>query len=83
MTALQYKLLTSGGNRLVISVSFISDKDFNQRKNNSVLFVGVVDGLNYLLDANDEGSYRQKGTHFMIICTEDMLRVSEKRNLFL
>ncbi|XP_019850338.1 PREDICTED: lethal(2) giant larvae protein homolog 2-like [Amphimedon queenslandica] len=56
------------------------DKEYNQRKNHSVLFVGVVDGLNYLLDANDEGSYKQKGTHYMIICTEDMLRVTSIPN---
>ena len=59
-----------------VTLSCPTDKEYNQRKNHSVLFVGIVDGLNYLLDANDEGSYKQKGTHYMIICTEDMLRVS-------
>jgi lethal(2) giant larvae protein len=51
------------------------EKEFNQRKNQSVLFVGVIDGANYLLEVNDEGSYRQRGLHYLIMCTEDMLRV--------
>lgn len=53
----------------------LPDKEFNPRNNQAVLFAGVVDGDNYLLDINDSGSFKSKGSHYIIMCTEDMLRV--------
>lgn len=61
-------------NYFIITASVL-EKEYNQRKNNAILFVGVIDGLNYLLDINDEGSYKQKGTHYLVMCTEEILRV--------
>ena len=37
--------------------------------------MGVIDGHNYLLDINDQGSYHAKGGQYMVVCTEDMLKV--------
>ena len=54
----------------------IAEKEFNQKRNLAVLFAGVIDGLSYLLDVNEQGNFKPKGTHFMVVCTEDMLRVS-------
>ena len=58
------------------AVVFFTEKDLHQRKNQAVLFTGAIDGQGYLLDVNDSGSYKPKGTHYMIVCTEDLLRVS-------
>ena len=54
----------------------IAEKEFSQKRNQAVLFAGVIDGLSYLLDVNEQGSFKPKGTHFMVVCTEDMLRVN-------
>ena len=54
--------------------SFI-EKDFNLRKNHAALFVGVIDGANYLLDINDEWAFKPKGKHYIIMCTEEMIQV--------
>ena len=46
------------------------------KKNHPVLFVGVFDSHNYLLSINDRGSYHStKGGQYMVVCTEDMMKV--------
>ena len=53
-----------------------AEHNFNQKKNETVLFVGVVDAQSYLLDVNDEGSFRSaRGTQYIAICTEGGIRV--------
>ncbi len=53
-----------------------SDREFNAKKNQAVVFAGVIDGHNYLLDINDSGSFHAKGGQYIVICTEDTLKVS-------
>ena len=50
--------------------------DGDSSDGDSSVFTGAIDGQGYLLDVNDSGSYKPKGTHYMIVCTEDLLRVS-------
>ena len=51
------------------------DREFNVKKNQATLFVGVIDGQNYLLDINDTGSYHAKGGQYIVVVTEDSIKV--------
>jgi len=51
------------------------DREFNVKKNHATLFVGVIDGQNYLLDINDSGSYHAKGGQYIVVVTEDSIKV--------
>ena len=57
-----------------LSLSF-SERDFNMKKNQATLFLGVIDGQNYLLDVNDSGSYHAKGGQYIVIVAEDSIKV--------
>ena len=53
-----------------------SERDFSQKNNETVLFLGVIDAQSYLLDVNDEGSFRSaRGTQYLTLCTEEGIRV--------
>ena len=52
------------------------DKDLSVKKNNATLFVGIIDGHSYLLDINDQGSFHPKGSHYLVVCSEDGIKVS-------
>ena len=45
------------------------------KKNQATLFLGVIDGQNYLLDVNDSGSYHAKGGQYIVIVAEDSIKV--------
>ena len=46
------------------------------KKDETLLFTGVLDAQSYLLDVNDEGSFRSaRGTQYLIICTEEGIKV--------
>ena len=46
------------------------------KKEETVLFVGVIDAQSYLLDVNDEGSFRSaRGTQYLTVCTEEGIKV--------
>ena len=45
------------------------------KKNQATLFLGVIDGQNYLLDVNDSGSYHPKGGQYIVIVAEDSIKV--------
>jgi lethal(2) giant larvae protein len=52
------------------------EHNFNVKKDETVLFAGVVDAQSYLLDVNDEGSFRSaRGTQYLTICTEEGIKV--------
>lgn len=52
------------------------EHNYNQKKNETVLFAGVIDAQSYLLDVNDEGSFRSaRGTQYLAVCTEDGIKV--------
>ena len=53
-----------------------TEREFNIKKNHAALFLGVIDSHNYLLDVNDRGSYHAKGGQYLVVCTEDCLKVS-------
>ena len=56
---------------------FSPEEELNAKKNHAVLFIGVFDGQNYLLDINDKGSYHPgKGNEYLVVCTEDAIKVS-------
>ncbi len=48
-----------------------------------MLFAGVVDQHNYLMDINDTGSYHSnsKGTQYLVVVTEEGLKVASLPNL--
>ena len=48
-----------------------------------MLFAGVVDQQNYLLDINDEGSYHSssKGAQYLVVVTEEGLKVTSLPNM--
>eukprot|EP00731_Ephydatia_muelleri_P029308 Em0020g952a len=51
------------------------EEELNAKKNHAVLFIGVFDGQNYLLDINDKGSYHPgKGNEYLVVCTEDAIK---------
>ena len=61
----------------VLACVHFSDEELNAKKNHAVLFTGVFDGQNYLLDINDKGSYHPgKGSEYLVVCTEDAIKVS-------
>ena len=52
------------------------EHNYNQKKNETVLFAGVIDAQCYLLDVNDEGSFRSaRGTQYLAVCTEEGIKV--------
>lgn len=54
------------------------EKEYNAKKNHSVVFCGILDHQHYLLDINDSGSYHQnssKGSQWIVIITEDAIKV--------
>jgi lethal(2) giant larvae protein len=52
------------------------EHNYNQKKNETVLFAGVIDAQSYLLDVNDEGSFRSaRGTQYLTVCTEEGIKV--------
>lgn len=55
-----------------------SEREFNARRNHAVVFCGVIDHQNYLMDINDPGSYHHsssKGGQWIVIVTEDAIKV--------
>ena len=61
--------------RFTVYIPFLSERDFNMKKNQATLFLGVIDGQNYLLDVNDSGSYHAKGGQYIVIVAEDSIKV--------
>lgn len=54
------------------------EREFNARRNYAIIFCGVIDHHNYLLDINDPGSYHHstsKGGQWIVIVTEDAIKV--------
>ena len=46
------------------------------KKDETVLFAGVIDAQSYLLDVNDRGSSRPaRGTQYLTVCTEEGIKV--------
>ena len=61
---------------LAMSCLFHTEHNYNQKKNETVLFAGVIDAQSYLLDVNDEGSFRSaRGTQYLAACTEEGIKV--------
>ena len=59
-------------------ISSCTEREFNARRNYAVLFSGVIDHQNYLLDINDPRSYHHsstKGGQWIVIVTEDAIKV--------
>ncbi|CAI8051354.1 LLGL scribble cell polarity complex component 2 [Geodia barretti] len=51
------------------------EHNFNVKKDETVLFAGVIDAQSYLLDVNDEGSFRSaRGTQYLTVCTEEGIK---------
>lgn len=62
----------------------VLEREFSTRKNHAVLFCGVLDHQNYLLDINDPRSYHHsssKGGQWIVIVTEDAVKVLGIPNL--
>lgn len=62
----------------------ISEKEFNVKKNHSVVFCGIIDHQNYLLEINDPGSYHHssaRGGQWIVIVLEDSIKVMGLPNL--
>lgn len=59
------------------------EREFSPKRNLPVIFAGVVDQQNYLLDINDEGSYHSssKGTQYLVIVTEEGMKVASLPNM--
>ena len=54
------------------------EKEFNVKKNYSVVFCGITDHQYYLMDVNDSGSYHHntaKGGQWLVIVTEDSIKI--------
>ena len=53
-----------------------TEQSYNVKKDETVLFAGVIDAQSYLLDANDRGSSRPaRGTQYLTVCTEEGIKV--------
>ena len=74
LTAVQEVLFECLDSQYTISLCF-SERDFNMKKNQATLFLGVIDGQNYLLDVNDSGSYHAKGGQYIVVVAEDSIKV--------
>ena len=72
---LSRKYCTSESLHYSIPFHSFSERDFNMKKNQATLFLGVIDGQNYLLDVNDSGSYHAKGGQYIVIVAEDSIKV--------